>query len=122
MSANSFRLFRRGNIFWCQNNRTNKQESLRTRDRSAAKRLLAIKNEAQHQPQLNLQIAKVYLSGSNPEMTSRTWAMVMQQILVDKGWTPKDDGGEQEEKEGESKPAKKPELTDSEKATLRRWE
>lgn len=35
-----FRMFRRGNVFWCQDNVTGKQETLRTKDRETALRLL----------------------------------------------------------------------------------
>lgn len=56
-----YRLFRRGNVFWCQGNETGKQESLRTKDPGEAERLLHARNEAHRQPVINLQIARAYL-------------------------------------------------------------
>jgi hypothetical protein len=47
-----------------QNNETGKQETLRTKDRAAAERILNAKNEATRQPFINLQIARAYLQAS----------------------------------------------------------
>ena len=61
-----YRLFRRSNgIYFFQDRFTGKQESLRTRDKSEAQRLVHAHNEAHQQPFLNLQIAKAYLAGSD---------------------------------------------------------
>jgi hypothetical protein len=62
-----FKLYRRklGGMFYVQDNRTNKQESLNTRNRDEAVTLLHARNEAARQPQLNLQIAKAYLAGTD---------------------------------------------------------
>jgi hypothetical protein len=43
-----------------------RQESLRTRDRAEAKRLFAAYNEAHEQPAINLQIARAYLTATDP--------------------------------------------------------
>jgi hypothetical protein len=51
-----YRMFRRGNVYWAQNNETGKQESLSTKDRPTAERLLNAKNEAHQQPIINLQM------------------------------------------------------------------
>ena len=40
-------MFRRGKVFWCQDNGTGKQETLGTKDREAALRVLHAKNEAE---------------------------------------------------------------------------
>lgn len=73
-----FRLFRRGNgIFFVQDNVTNKQESLRTRDRKAAARLVGARNEAYEQPAINRQIARAYLTVSDPLAATRNWQYVM---------------------------------------------
>jgi hypothetical protein len=56
-----FRLFLRGTVFWCQDNDSGKQETLRTKDREEAERLLHAKNEAHRQPIINLQIARAYI-------------------------------------------------------------
>jgi hypothetical protein len=45
-----FRLFRRGNYFWSHDGETGKQETLRTKDKATALRLLHSKNEAYQQP------------------------------------------------------------------------
>ncbi len=55
-----FRMFRRGKVFWCQDNGTGKQETLGTKDREAALRVLHAKNEAARQTAINLQIARAY--------------------------------------------------------------
>ena len=77
----SYRMFRRGNVFWCQNNLTGKQETLRTNDRATAERLLNAKNEAQQQPIINLQIARAYLLVGDPHIGTRTWQFVMDEIV-----------------------------------------
>jgi hypothetical protein len=49
-----FRMFRRGHMFWCQDNETGRQESLRTKERALALRFLHARNEAHQQPRINL--------------------------------------------------------------------
>jgi integrase len=39
------------------------------------------RNEAQHQPAINLQIARAYLAVSDPEVAKRTWQDAMNEIL-----------------------------------------
>ena len=56
-----YRMFLRGSVYWTQDNETGKKDSLRTKDRSEAKRLLHAKNEACRQPIINMQIARAYL-------------------------------------------------------------
>ena len=58
-------MFRCGNVYWAQNNETGKQESLQTKDRGTAQRLLNAKNEAHRQPFISLQIARAYFSASD---------------------------------------------------------
>lgn len=79
-----FTLFRRGRIFYCQDSRTKQQTSLRTADAQQAQILLHSKNEAARQPQLNLQIARVYLTASDPETAKRTWQTVMDEMQIGK--------------------------------------
>jgi integrase len=81
---NRFILFQRSGIFYCEDTTTGKQTSLRTRDREDAKRLLHVKNEAVHQPAMNLQIAQVYLQHGDPALATRTWQDVMAQITATK--------------------------------------
>jgi len=76
-----YRSFRRGNVFWCQNNETGKQESLQTKDRAIAERLLHARNEAHEQPIINLHIARAYLLVGDPEAATRTWQVVMDEIV-----------------------------------------
>ena len=73
-------MFRRGKVFWCQDNETGKQESLRTKDKDEAKTLLAARNEAHRQPSLNLQIARTYLQAGDPEVATRDWQIVMDEL------------------------------------------
>jgi hypothetical protein len=52
---------------------TRKQESTGTRNRAEATSLLNARNESVRQPQLNLQIAKAYLAGTDSGVATRTW-------------------------------------------------
>src|SRR5205085_248172 len=72
-----YRLFRRGKVFYAEDTVTRKQESLLTKDRSDALRLLAAKNEVHLQPQFCLHLARVYMLKSDPKMATRIWADVM---------------------------------------------
>jgi hypothetical protein len=73
-------MFQRNGVFYIEDKLNGKQKSLRTRDAVAAKRMLAGKNQATEQPQMNLAMAKVYLSFQSPEMMSRTWDDVMKEM------------------------------------------
>ncbi len=77
-------MFLRGTIFWTQDNFTRKQESLNTKDRIEAERLLHAKNEAHHQPIINIRIARAYLMVSDPLAAERTWKSVMEEIVKQK--------------------------------------
>jgi hypothetical protein len=77
-------MFRRGNYFWSHDGETGKQETLRTKDNATALRLLHSKNEAFQKPILNLQIARTYLTASDPEIGKRTWQTVMSEIVLTK--------------------------------------
>ncbi len=74
-------MFRRGRVFWAQDNETGKQETLRTRERVVAERLLHAKNEAHLQPVINMQIARAYLMVGDPQSAKRTWQDVMDEIV-----------------------------------------
>ena len=76
-----YRLFRRGHVYWCQDNDTGRQQSLRTKDRLLAERLLHARNEAQQQPFINLQIARAYLLASDPRIGERNWQDVMDEAV-----------------------------------------
>jgi len=74
-------MFRRGAVYWVQDNITGRQESLHTKDRTEAKRLLHAKNEAHRQPIINMQIARAYLLVGDPQAAKRTWQWVMEEIV-----------------------------------------
>jgi len=74
-----YRLFERASgVFYIEDTDTKRQESLKTKDRDTAHRLWHAKNEAHEQPAVNLQIARAYLTASDPEVTKRTWQHVME--------------------------------------------
>src|SRR5882724_11120856 len=75
-----FTMFRRAGVFYCEDTETRKQLSLRTRDETEASALLHAKNESMRQPILNRQMARAYLTASDPEIAKRTWQNVMDEI------------------------------------------
>jgi hypothetical protein len=78
-----FRMFRRaGGNFYAKDKITGRSESLGTSDRTQAKQLLAARNQAAAQPQLNRTMAKAYLSAKSPDLLTRTWADVMAHYSV----------------------------------------
>jgi integrase len=79
---NRYSLFRRENgIFYYRDRiEKTKRNSLNTKDRDEAKRLLNALNEACQQPAVNLQIAQVYLQHSDPNFAKRNWQHVMDEM------------------------------------------
>ena len=79
-----YRLYRRSNrsqgTFYAQNCDTGAPESLGTKNRAEAKRLLQAKNEAHAQPTLSRELAKVYLQAQDPRFGKRTWGDVARLI------------------------------------------
>ena len=74
-----YRLYQRGSgIFYSRDCETEKQQSLKTRDRSEGERLVAAMNQAADTPQLNRAMAKVYASAASPHLMTRTWGEVME--------------------------------------------
>lgn len=74
-----YRLFcRNGKTYYARDTFTMRKESLGTLDVAEARRLIAAKNQAVEQPSLNKGMAKAYLSATSPELTTRTWADVME--------------------------------------------
>jgi hypothetical protein len=68
-----YRLFQRvSGIFFIEDCISKKQESLKTRDKTAAQRIFNARNEAHQQPAINLQIARAYLMASDPAVATRT--------------------------------------------------
>lgn len=80
---NRFILYRRkaGGVYYVENTETHKQESLGTRNRAEAMVLLNARNESVRQPQLNLQIAKAYLAGTDSGVSKRTWRDAFNAII-----------------------------------------
>src|SRR6476620_10012 len=80
--TDKFRIFRRASGVWYIEDRESRhQQSLQTRDATEAKRLLLSKNEAHRQPAINVQIARAYLSASDPKLVTRTWHEVMESLV-----------------------------------------
>jgi integrase len=77
---NRYWLIRRNGIYYAQDANTGKKESLGTKHKPQAQRLLAAKNELLQNTALNLQLGKIYLAGHNPKLTTRTWAEVMDKL------------------------------------------
>ena len=79
------RLYRRANgVYYCEDTETGKQTTLKTKQKDDAERLLHARNEAHRQPSLNLQIARAYLTASDPAASTRTWQHVMDEIVKDR--------------------------------------
>lgn len=79
-----YRLYSRNGVFCSFHVATGKRESLHTRDEREAKTLFAAKLEAERQPVLNLKLARVYLAGSDPQASTRTWGDVLNQLIATK--------------------------------------
>jgi len=79
-----FTMFRRAGVYYSQDSVSGKQISLRTKDESEALTILHSKNEAHRQPVLNLQIARTYLTATDPEVAKRTWQTPMDEMTKTK--------------------------------------
>ena len=73
-----YRLVKRSNTYYAFDRETRKRASLETSNRAEACSLLASKNQAVAQPQLNTAMARVYLSATDPKLAARTWQEVME--------------------------------------------
>jgi integrase len=78
-----YRLYKRknGGRFYIHDDVTGKQESLGTNDRATALRLFHSRQEAEQQPAVNLQIARAYLAASDPQIATRDWQFVMDEMV-----------------------------------------
>jgi hypothetical protein len=72
-----FTLFRRGEVFYAEDQDTGKQKSLKTKSADEARKIVQAKNDAVSQPLLNLVLAKTYLAAIDPKLVTRTWEDVM---------------------------------------------
>ena len=75
---------KRGGMFYLEDTQSKKQESLHTKNRADAVSVLNARNESRRQPQLNLQIAKAYLSGTDSSVTTRTWQNAIEAVTNSK--------------------------------------
>lgn len=82
--AQVYRIYRRKGVYYSFHGPTGKRESLHTSDKQEARAMIAAKSESVRQPQLNLKLAKVYLSGSDPKSITRTWGEVIQALIETK--------------------------------------
>lgn len=81
--TDKFRIFRRASGLWyLEDKESHHQESLRTRNETEASRLLLARNEAHRQPAINVQIARAYLTASDPKLITRTWQEVMEALVA----------------------------------------
>jgi integrase len=79
---NQFRFFRRKTgIFYLIDNKTGKHKTLKTRDKAEAQKLTQAYNDAVNQSVFNIALARVYLAGSDPKLSSRTWQTVMDHLV-----------------------------------------
>ncbi|HSY10038.1 MAG TPA: hypothetical protein VK840_03905, partial [Candidatus Dormibacteraeota bacterium] len=73
-------LYRRRGIYYLQDTKTGKQQSLDTKDRNTASRLLEIKRQTVADPGFNQFLLKTCLSTQDPQLSKRTWLTVMDQM------------------------------------------
>lgn len=79
---NRYRVFRRGwGTFYYEDLATKRQESLHTRDKDEAFRLVAAKNEAHEGPAFSRQLARVYWKAGDPAAAKRDWQTVMDTLI-----------------------------------------
>jgi hypothetical protein len=67
-------------VFYSQETATGKQTSLKTKVEAEAAAILNAKNESFRQPVFNQQIARAYLTASDPAIAQRAWQAVMHQM------------------------------------------
>ena len=80
-----YRVFRRGwGTFYAEDLHTKKQESLHTRDKAEAHRLVAAKNESETAPAFSLQLARVYWKAGDADAGTRNWQFVMEELVKTK--------------------------------------
>jgi integrase len=76
-----YRVFRRcWGTYYCEDLLSKKQESLKTRNKDEAYRLVAAKNETEALPAFSLHLARVYWKAGDPSAAKRTWQHVMAEI------------------------------------------
>lgn len=78
---NQFTLFRRGKVFYFEDREAKLQKSLGTKNLDEARKIIQAKNDAVHQPMMNLVMAKTFLAAQDPKMITRTWADVFDRFV-----------------------------------------
>jgi integrase len=73
-------LYRRRQTYYLQDSRTGKQQSLETKDRQEALRLLEIKRQSATDPAFNQIMLRTCLATQDSKLAKRTWQTVMDQI------------------------------------------
>jgi hypothetical protein len=78
-----FRLYRRSNgNYYLEDAATGKQTNLGTKSKLVAVQRLTAHTQVTEQPYLNLTMARAYLSAKSPEMLSRTWGEIMDDMAL----------------------------------------
>ena len=67
-------------VYYCEDLSTKKQETLKTRDKDEAYRIVAARNENEEAPAFSLHLARVYWKAGDPAGATRTWQHVMDEI------------------------------------------
>jgi integrase len=67
-------------VYYCEDLTTKKQETLKTRDKDEAYRIVAARNENEEAPAFSLHLARVYWKAGDPTGATRTWQDVMDEI------------------------------------------
>jgi integrase len=76
-------MFTRSNgVYYLQDKYTKRQESLHTKDKIFAKRLLNARNQAAEQTGINIALAKAFLSSKSSDITCRTWLDLMNDMAA----------------------------------------
>ena len=77
-----YRVFRRGwGTYYVEDFETKKQESLPTREKAEAYRLVAARNETDTAPAFSLQLARVYWKAGDSAAATRDWEFVMGELV-----------------------------------------
>jgi len=77
-----YRSYRRNaGMFYVLDSHTGKRESLKITDPREATRLILAKNDTHDRPAFNLQLARMYLTASDPDASARTWRAVLDAIV-----------------------------------------
>lgn len=74
----------RGGTFYCVDALTCKRVSLQTCNEEDARQIVEAKNQAERQPEINVQIAKAYLAAADSSFVKRTWREVMAEFVKTK--------------------------------------